>query len=182
MKTPKSWPLVGLGTPAAFSTKRALLRSGFGGLGPSQRMSSIATASSLDHLVLTVKDLEATIKFYEKFLGMRHTSFTSGGVQRHALAFGKQKINLHVSGKEFEPKAQNVQPGSGDLCFLIDEQVDHVVKQLHAEGLEVLEGGGVVNRTGARGKLRSVYIRDPDGNLVEYVFPDPRSTLLTYAG
>jgi hypothetical protein len=78
-------------------------------------------------------------------------------------------MNLHERGKEFEPKAQNVQVGSGDLCFLVEDKVDDVLKRLHKEGTEVLEGGQVVERTGARGKLRSVYIRDPDGNLVEWV-------------
>lgn len=132
-------------------------------------MSTVATVGSLDHIVLTVKDLEASIGFYERFLGMKHTSFTSGGVERHALAFGSQKINLHVSGKEFEPKAEIVQPGSGDLCFLMPDDVDEVLQRLKAEGVTVLEGGQVVDRTGARGKLRSVYIRDPDGNLLELV-------------
>lgn len=136
-------------------------------LGSYHRMSTIATAASLDHIVLTVKDLKATVDFYEKFLGMKHTSFSSGGVERHALSFGDQKINLHVSGKEFEPKAERVQPGSGDLCFLIHDAVDQVLERLNAEGTNVLEGGNVVDRTGARGKLRSVYIRDPDGNLIE---------------
>lgn len=84
-------------------------------------MSMVATAASLDHLVLTVRDLDASIKFYEKFLGMKHVSFTSGGVERHALSFGQQKINLHLSGKEFEPKAGNVKPGSADLCFLVQD-------------------------------------------------------------
>lgn len=129
--------------------------------------SSIARTKSLDHLVLTVKDLDATVKFYESVLGMKHTSFASGGQERHALVFGAQKINLHVSGREFEPKAQNVQPGSGDLCFLVEDGVDDVARRLHEAGVEVLEGGGVVSRTGAKAKLRSVYIRDPDGNLVE---------------
>lgn len=132
-------------------------------------MSKIATASALDHLVLTVKDLDASIKWYEKYLGMQHTAFSSGGVERHALKFGQQKINLHVSGKEFEPKAQKVQPGSGDLCFLIEDQVDDVLQRLKGDGIEILEGEKVVDRTGARGKLRSVYVRDPDGNLIEYV-------------
>ncbi|KAJ9651583.1 hypothetical protein H2198_009138 [Neophaeococcomyces mojaviensis] len=131
-------------------------------------MSAIATAASLDHLVLTVKDLDASVAFYEKYLGMKHAPFTSKGEQRHALSFGTQKINLHVSGKEFEPKAANVQPGSGDLCFLIQDKVDEVLDRLKADGVHVLEGGKVVNRTGARGKLCSVYIRDPDGNLIEY--------------
>lgn len=131
-------------------------------------MSSIATVASLDHLVLTVKDLNASVAWYEKYLGMKHNSFTSGGVERHALSFGGQKINLHVSGHEFEPKAQNVQPGSGDLCFLIEDNVDEVLERLHTDGINILEGSKVVDRTGARGKLRSLYIRDPDGNLIEY--------------
>lgn len=148
-------------------------RFAFGGTLPrtlviNRNMASIAKTKSLDHLVLTVKDLNATVRFYESVLGMKHTSFSSGGHERHALVFGQQKINLHVSGKEFEPKAQNVQPGSGDLCFLIEDNVDEVAQKLHENRIEVLEGGGVVNRTGAKSKIRSVYIRDPDGNLVEY--------------
>ncbi|KAI0126792.1 biphenyl-2,3-diol 1,2-dioxygenase, variant [Xylariales sp. AK1849] len=133
----------------------------------SRNMTSIARVQSLDHLVLTVKDLQSTVRFYESVLGMKHTSFRTGGQERHALVFGQQKINLHISGKEFEPKAQTVQPGSGDLCFLIEDKVDDVAKRLHGQNIEVLEGGGVVERTGAKSQLKSVYIRDPDGNLVE---------------
>ncbi|ETI28438.1 hypothetical protein G647_00887 [Cladophialophora carrionii CBS 160.54] len=133
-------------------------------------MASICTAKSLDHFVLTVKDIDATIRFYREVLGMQHTSFaapTDPTITRHALKFGSQKINLHQSGKEFEPKAQNVQPGSGDLCFLVEDNVDDVLRSLQKFGINVLEGGKVVERTGAQGKLRSVYVRDPDGNLVE---------------
>jgi len=133
-------------------------------------MASISRAKSLDHFVLTVKDIDATIKFYGEVLGMRHSSFpaaTDPNITRHALNFGTQKINLHQSGKEFEPKAQNVQPGSADLCFLVEDNVDHVLGLLNKKGISILEGGTVVERTGAQGKLRSVYIRDPDGNLVE---------------
>lgn len=132
-------------------------------------MNPVATAASLDHLVLTVKDLDTTITFYQRYLGMKHTSFTSKNTERHALTFGTQKINLHVSGREFEPKADQVQPGSADLCFLVEDKVDEVLNRLQADQIEVLEGGRVVDRTGARGKLRSVYIRDPDGNLIESV-------------
>lgn len=136
-------------------------------------MSSISKAASLDHLVLTVKDLDAAVSFYEKVLGMKHTSFTSNNIERHALTFGPSKINLHVSGKEFEPKAGNVQPGSADLCFLVEDDVDDVLKRLQADGYNILEGGQVVGRTGARGKLRSVYVRDPDDNLIEYCLSPP---------
>ncbi|KAK6850049.1 hypothetical protein PG995_013882 [Apiospora arundinis] len=135
--------------------------------------SSIAKVRSLDHLVLTVQNLQTTVRFYESVLGMRHTTFASGEgdskTERHALVFGNQKINLHVKGREFEPKAQKAQPGSADLCFLVDEDVDMVAARLRNQrsDVEVLEGGGVVDRTGARSKLRSVYVRDPDGNLVE---------------
>jgi len=130
----------------------------------------VATAKSLDHIVLTVKDLDATVKFYEEVLGMKHEAFSSPkapDVQRHALRFGDQKINLHISGKEFETKARTVQPGSGDLCFIVNEDVDEIVNKLNEKGVHILEGGGVVDRTGARSKLRSVYVRDPDGNLIE---------------
>jgi catechol 2,3-dioxygenase-like lactoylglutathione lyase family enzyme len=112
---------------------------------------------SLDHLVLTVRDLDATIAFYER-LGMQHVVFDA---DRHALAVGSQKLNLHVAGHEFEPKAAVPTPGSADLCFLVDE--------LDPAGLDVIEGP--VERTGATGTIRSVYVRDPDGNLVELSTP-----------
>lgn len=108
-----------------------------------------STAKSLDHLVLTVKDIPATIKWYEEILNMSHTSFTSKGTERHALKFGDQKINLHQSGKEFEPKAQTVQPGSSDLCFLVEDKVDDVLARLQANSIDILEGGKVVDRTGS---------------------------------
>lgn len=120
-------------------------------------MSSIARARSLDHLVLTVQDLDATVHFYEKILGMKCESFVSASspdTKRYALKFGTQKINLHIRGKEFEPKAQHVQPGSADLCFLVNGDVGDILKGLQAEGIHVLEGGQVVERTGAQGKLR----------------------------
>lgn len=106
---------------------------------------------------MTVQDLDATVHFYEKVLGMKLESFSSPSspeTQRHALKFGTQKINLHIRGREFEPKAQNVQPGSADLCFLVEDNVDDVLKGLQAKGIDVLEGGQVVDRTGAQGKIR----------------------------
>ncbi|KAJ5353815.1 hypothetical protein N7541_006379 [Penicillium brevicompactum] len=125
---------------------------------------------SLDHLVLTVRNIPKTVAWYTTYLGMRHEVFTSPAnqsVQRHALIFGTQKINLHQSGKEFEPKAQDVQPGSADLCFLTDEDVETVLQAFQDARIEILEGAQVVERTGAVGKIRSVYVRDPDGNLIE---------------
>ncbi|PYH89321.1 glyoxalase domain-containing protein 5 [Aspergillus ellipticus CBS 707.79] len=125
---------------------------------------------SLDHLVLTVRSIPATVSFYTNHLGMRHEVFASPSspdVQRHALLFGSQKINLHQSGKEFEPRAQSVMPGSADVCFLTDSPVEEVLRAFKEAKIEVLEGGNVVQRTGAVGRLRSVYVRDPDGNLIE---------------
>ncbi|KAF1355002.1 Glyoxalase/Bleomycin resistance protein/Dihydroxybiphenyl dioxygenase [Delphinella strobiligena] len=130
----------------------------------------VVTVKALDHIVLTVRDISATVDFYTKHLGMKHERFVSPkdmSVERNALLFGHQKINLHQSGAEFEPKAGKVQPGSGDICFLTDEPVDNVLAEFRKAGLDVLEGDQVVDRAGARGKLRSVYVRDPDGNLVE---------------
>ncbi|OQE26304.1 hypothetical protein PENSTE_c005G03383 [Penicillium steckii] len=121
---------------------------------------------SLDHLVLTVRSIPETVAFYTTHLGMRHEVFTSPK-DPHALLFGNQKINLHLSGKEFEPKAQNVRPGSADLCFLTDENVENVLRAFESAKIDVLEGSQVVDRTGAVGKIRSVYVRDPDGNLIE---------------
>jgi catechol 2,3-dioxygenase-like lactoylglutathione lyase family enzyme len=117
---------------------------------------------SLDHLVLTVADIEATVAFYVRALGMEAVSFGDG---RRALAFGRQKINLHQAGREFEPKAAHPLPGSGDLCFITAGPIDAVVEHLGARGVPVEEGP--VERTGARGPMTSVYLRDPDGNLLE---------------
>lgn len=121
---------------------------------------------ALDHLVLTVVDLDATIAFYERALGMRAITFEDG---RRALAFGDQKINLHRAKYEFEPKANRPTPGSGDLCFLTDDPIDGVVDHLRELGVPIVDGP--VERTGARSKLLSVYVRDPDGNLVEIARP-----------
>src|ERR687897_1628000 len=116
----------------------------------------------LDHLVLTVADIDRTRDFYEWVLGMDPVVFGEG---RHALAFGTQKINLHEAGREFEPKASVPTPGSADLCFLTNAPEAEVVEHLGANGVEILEGP--VRRTGAIGPLLSVYCRDPDQNLIE---------------
>lgn len=116
----------------------------------------------LDHLVLTVRSIDNTARFYERVLGMEVVTFGQGRV---ALQFGMQKINLHQVGKEFEPKADRPTPGSADLCFITGLPVEKVVEHLHACGVAVLEGP--VPRTGALGPIRSVYFRDPDDNLVE---------------
>jgi len=117
---------------------------------------------SLDHLVLTVRDLAAAIGFYTQALGMAEVSFGDG---RKALAFGTQKINLHLAGHEFEPKAEQPTPGSADLCFLTDTPVQEYAARLRSLGYEVIEGP--VARTGATGPLLSIYLRDPDRNLIE---------------
>lgn len=116
----------------------------------------------LDHLVLTVTDLQRTCDFYKRILGMEVVTFGDG---RKALAFGNQKINLHEKGKEFEPKAQFPLPGSADLCFIADTPVEEVYRELEAQQIPIIEG--IVDRTGATGKIRSVYFRDPDSNLIE---------------
>lgn len=117
---------------------------------------------SVDHLVLTVADLEATCAFYQRVLGMEVVTFGAG---RKALAFGAQKINLHQSDREFEPKAQWPTPGSADLCFLTSVPLAQVQTHLAACGVTVSEGP--VQRTGAQGPILSVYFRDPDQNLIE---------------
>lgn len=129
-------------------------------------------------MVLTCASIPKTIQWYSKFLAMKPETFTPSSdpsCQRHALKFGTQKINLHQKGKEFEPKAQTALPGTADLCFLIedDSSLEDLVKGFQKEGVEVLEGEQVVNRTGANGPIRSVYVRDPDGNLIELVSTTP---------
>jgi catechol 2,3-dioxygenase-like lactoylglutathione lyase family enzyme len=116
----------------------------------------------IDHVVLTVRDLERTIAFYVDVLGMTEATFGTG---RTALVFGSTKINLHQHGREFEPKAATPTPGSADLCLIADDPLEVVVTELAAIGIAIEEGP--VQRTGARGPITSVYIRDPDGNLIE---------------
>ena len=118
--------------------------------------------SRLDHLVLTVADLDVTCSFYSEVLGMRVVEFANG---RKALQFGNQKINLHQKGKEFEPKASVPVPGSADLCFIAETSVETVLEELNNKGVNIVSG--IVERTGATGPILSVYLRDPDMNLIE---------------
>ncbi|WP_433505562.1 VOC family protein [Pseudonocardia halophobica] len=115
----------------------------------------------LDHFVLTVADLDATIDFYTRVLGMEEVTFKG----RKALAFGRSKINLHEAGHSFTPYADKPTPGSADVCLILDGSLDDAVADLEAAGVPIEEGP--VDRTGATGPIRSVYIRDPDRNLVE---------------
>ncbi|WP_415894388.1 VOC family protein [Neptuniibacter sp. PT8_73] len=116
----------------------------------------------LDHLVLTVKDIDVTVEFYATVLGMEKVVFKG---DRIALAFGNQKINLHELGNEFEPKADQVQSGSADLCFIVEQPIEEVIQHLLDHNVRMIEGP--VRRTGAVGNIISVYLRDPDGNLIE---------------
>src|SRR5215831_17036506 len=121
--------------------------------------------ASLDHFVLTVADIDATVRFYER-LGMRQEIF---GDNRIALRFGDQKLNLHQAGAEISPHAQHPQPGSADVCFLVVDPIDDVVAALHQADIPIELGP--VSRTGATAALISVYVKDPDGNLVELSRP-----------
>ncbi|MEM8792026.1 MAG: VOC family protein [Pseudomonadota bacterium] len=123
---------------------------------------------SLDHLVLTVASIEETVAFYCGVLGMEEVVFGEG---RRALAFGSQKINLHEAGREFSPRAMRPTPGSGDLCFLADRPLADVVARIEVAGVAIEEGP--VPRTGATGPIMSVYLRDPDDNLIEISVPRP---------
>lgn len=116
----------------------------------------------LDHLVLTVRDIEATCQFYSTVLEMEVATLGSG---RRALSFGKQKINLHEVGREFKPHAEKPTPGSADLCFISAVPLSEVMDHLRVCVVTIIEGP--VERTGATGKMRSVYFRDPDQNLIE---------------
>jgi catechol 2,3-dioxygenase-like lactoylglutathione lyase family enzyme len=116
----------------------------------------------IDHLVLTVADVDRTVSFYARVLGMEPVTFGAG---RRALRFGHHKLNLHQAGRELEPKARQPTPGSADLCLITTTPLDRVLDHLRAHGVPVEEGP--VARTGATGPITSVYLRDPDGNLVE---------------
>ncbi len=122
--------------------------------------------TSLDHLVLTVADMDATVLFYTRVLGMAAQTFTpADGTTRHALRFGVQKINLHQAGAEFAPRAADARPGTADLCFV--SAVPLADWQAHLAAMGVPVEMGPVPRTGATGPLTSIYLRDPDGNLIE---------------
>lgn len=116
----------------------------------------------IDHIVLTVRDIDATCEFYTRVLGMRVTTFGGG---RRALLFGGQKINLHQAGREFEPKADAPTPGSADFCLIAAVPLPQVIAKLARCGVAIIEGP--VAKTGAQGPILSVYFRDPDANLVE---------------
>ncbi|MCA1285828.1 VOC family protein [Salipiger bermudensis] len=124
------------------------------------------TVQSIDHLVLTVADLNVTLAFYTEVLGMRPERFTpADGSQRWALRFGSQKINLHQAGAEFLPKAACPTTGSADLCFLSDTPLADW--QAHLDALKISPEEGPVRRSGAEGPILSLYLRDPDGTLIE---------------
>lgn len=116
----------------------------------------------LEHLVITVRSIQATCDFYARVLGLEVITF---GNDHTALRFGQQKINLHEVGKEFEPKALHPAPGSADLCFITTVPLEDTIAHLRSCGVELI--GEPVERTGAIGSLRSIYFRDPDGNLIE---------------
>ena len=144
-----------MGSPRAGGVLRTRIVAG------ASRTVSDVRIASLDHLVLTVADPEATVAFYER-LGMRREVFDDG---RLALRFGEQKMNLHQAGRPIQPHAIRPTPGSADICLLVEGSLDEVERELERDG--VVFELGPVPRTGATGRIRSLYLRDPDGNLVE---------------
>jgi catechol 2,3-dioxygenase-like lactoylglutathione lyase family enzyme len=126
---------------------------------------------ALDHLVLTVASISETVQFYTQVLGAEAQPLQlSDGSTRWALQIGQQKINLHPQGREFEPKAAYPLAGSGDLCFLTDTALSHWIAHLDAQGVMIEDGP--VPRNGATGPIMSLYLRDPDGNLIEISMPN----------
>ena len=117
---------------------------------------------SIDHFVMTVNNIKKTAEFYNKVLGMEIINFSGG---RTALKFGDQKINLHEFGNEFDPKADKPTPGSQDFCLITGNSIDSVINILHENNVKIIEGPTL--KTGAMGKIMSVYFRDPDKNLME---------------
>ena len=116
----------------------------------------------IDHIVITAHDVDRTIEFYTRVMGMEPITFAGG---RRGLAFGQQKINLHQSGREYEPKALKPTPGSMDLCFISDTPLEEIASHVRSCGVAIAEGP--VEKTGALGPMMSIYFRDPDGNLIE---------------
>ena len=116
----------------------------------------------IDHIVITAFDIDRSIAFYSKVMGMQPVTFAGG---RRGLSFGRQKINLHQAGREFEPKALKPMPGSMDLCFITETPLAEVISHLESHGVVIAQGP--VEKTGALGPMMSVYFRDPDGNLIE---------------
>jgi catechol 2,3-dioxygenase-like lactoylglutathione lyase family enzyme len=123
----------------------------------------------IDHIVLTTRDKQACIRFYTEVLGMQMSTFRTPTEERFAFKFGRQKINVHEWGKEFSPRAHVAAPGTLDLCFIASMPLEEVVKKLTSSKIRILEGP--VAKTGATGPIRSVYVRDPDLNLVEISVP-----------
>ncbi len=123
------------------------------------------TLERFDHIVFTVRNIEETCAFYARVLGLEVQEFEFAGRPRKALHFGNQKINLHEAGREIEPRAPHAAPGAIDVCFITEAPIDTVVAHLKDCGVAIEDGPGI--RSGALGKMRSVYFRDPDGNLIE---------------
>jgi catechol 2,3-dioxygenase-like lactoylglutathione lyase family enzyme len=117
---------------------------------------------SIDHIVLTVSNIDKTCEFYSTIMGMEVISFSNG---RKALKFGIQKINLHEKNNEFDPKASNSTSGSADICFITTTPIETIIKKIACKDINILEGP--ILRTGATGPINSIYFRDPDGNLIE---------------
>ena len=118
--------------------------------------------NSIDHIVLTVKNIEQTVRFYCDILGMTAETFAE---ERVALKFGTQKINLHQKGAEFKPNAQHADSGTADICFITATPLEDIVAELNIKGIKTETA--IVQRTGSMGAIRSIYLRDPDGNLLE---------------
>jgi catechol 2,3-dioxygenase-like lactoylglutathione lyase family enzyme len=123
----------------------------------------------IDHVVLTTRDLSSCLRFYVEVLGMKLEQFETPGATRIALKFGNQKINVHEWGREFTPRAHVAAPGTLDLCFISSTSLENVMEKLQKSNVKIIEGP--VMKTGATSKIRSVYVRDPDLNLVEISVP-----------
>ncbi|GLB47566.1 virulence protein [Philodulcilactobacillus myokoensis] len=121
--------------------------------------------ASMDHLVLTVKSIKKTVHFYRDVLGMKMIRFKKGNTERYGLKYGQMKFNLHETDNEFEPKAKLPTPGSEDFCLISKTPIDDVIKELNDKNIPI-EDGPMIN-PGAMGKIKSIYLRDPDDNLVE---------------